>query len=153
MATLVLAAAGSAIGGAIGGSVLGISAAVIGQTVGAYLGSQIDAALAPGLPTVTREGPRINTLDVMTANAGDPLADVSGRAAVAGTVIWATKIKETIHTDREKVKTGKRSSQTVQTVTYSYSVSMAIALGEGPLAPVHGRIWADGKVVSLSAMK
>lgn len=153
MATLVLAAAGSAVGGAIGGSILGVSAAVIGQAVGGFIGQQIDAALAPGLPTITREGPRVDSLDVMTASAGDALADISGRNAVAGSVIWATNIKESKNVDRDKVKTGKRSSQTVEATTYTYSVSMAVALGEGPLAAVYGRIWADGKRVKLSTMK
>lgn len=46
MATLLLAAAGSAIGASFGGAVMGISAAAIGQAAGAYVGNMIDRALS-----------------------------------------------------------------------------------------------------------
>lgn len=151
MATVAFALAGSALGSAIGGSVLGISAAVLGRAVGGFIGQQVDAALRGGLPPVTREGPRLDSLDVMTSRAGDPLADVSGRAAVLGTVIWAAKLKEVSDTDRKRVGSGKRK-QKVKTVTYSYLANFAVAVCEGPIRGF-GRVWAEGRLLDIPALK
>ena len=71
MATLALAAGGSALGGAIGGTVLGISTAVIGQAVGAAVGSAIDQWLfAPTLKS-SQEGPRLEEGVVMRSVEGN----------------------------------------------------------------------------------
>lgn len=151
MATLVLAAAGSAIGGAVGGSILGIGAAAIGQAVGGFLGSQIDAALSPGLPPTIKEGPRLQSLDTMTSQAGAPMAWLAGRAAIAGEVIWASRIREDVALDVQQVGSGK-SSQTVIGQNYVYSVSFAVGLCEGVISHV-GRIWLDGKLADLSELR
>ncbi|WP_227271248.1 baseplate multidomain protein megatron [Roseobacter weihaiensis] len=150
MATLLFAAAGSAIGGAIGGSVLGVSAAAIGQAIGATLGRVVDSKLMGGTGTITQEGPRLDTLDVMTSQEGAALADISGRTAISGEVIWAARLKETANTTSQTTGSGK-SQQTVTSTTYSYSASFAVSLGEGPLSHM-GRIWIDGQVVDLSTM-
>ena len=151
MATLALSLAGSALGGAMGGSILGISSALIGRAVGGLIGQQIDAALFGGLPPVSKEGPRLDSLDVMTSQAGDPLADISGRVSVFGTVIWAAKLKEVVTTDRQKVGSGKRK-QKVTTTTYSYFASFAVALAEGQIAGVP-RIWADGRPLDVAGLQ
>ncbi|MEP1612659.1 MAG: glycoside hydrolase/phage tail family protein [Roseobacter sp.] len=149
MATLFLGVAGGAIGGAIGGSFLGVSAAAIGQAVGATIGRTIDQKLLAGSsPSIKQEGPRLDTLDIMTSQEGAPLAEISGRAAVAGEVIWATKMKEVRRTTTEKVGSGK-NKQKVRTTNYEYFASFAVSLGEGPLSH-YGRIWANGRVVDFS---
>lgn len=62
---------------------------------------------------------------------------------VAGTVIWATDIKETKQTESG----GKgRSGST----TYTYSACFAVALSSRPINSI-GRIWADGKIFRGSA--
>ncbi|MEM7722483.1 MAG: glycoside hydrolase/phage tail family protein [Pseudomonadota bacterium] len=150
MATLLFAAAGSAIGGAIGGTVLGVSTAVIGQAVGAAIGRSIDQRLMGGLAPVRQEGPRLEHLDVMTSQEGSAIPDISGRTAVAGEVIWAARLKEVVNVEKERVGSGKQK-QTVETTTYEYFASFAVSLGEGPL--VHwGRIWADGRLVDLTEL-
>ncbi len=150
MATMLLALAGQAIGASLGGTLLGVSAAVIGQGVGAALGRAVDQKLMGGTGSVKQEGPRLDNLDVMTSQEGAPLADICGRAAVAGEVIWAAKLKETVNTSTQNVGSGK-GAQSVESTTYSYSASFAISLGEGPLLH-YGRIWADGRLVDLSDM-
>jgi Putative phage tail protein len=124
MATLVLTVVGSVIGGPIGGA------------IGAAIGQQIDNRLfAPK----GRQGPRLGELTFQSSTYGAPLPKLFGRTRVAGSIIWATDIKE----DRRKVSTGKgRPKQTV----YSYSASFAVALSARKISRI-GRIWADGKLL------
>ena len=128
MATLILSAAGTAIGGPIGGA------------IGSLIGSQIDAAMF-GPPD--REGPRLSELKVTTSSYGAPVSRHFGRMRTAGTIIWATDLKET----SEKVGGGKGSPSTI---AYSYSSSFAVALASRPIASL-GRIWADGNLLRGSA--
>ena len=82
MATIVLAAAGSAIGGAIGGTVAGWTSAVIGRAVGATLGRVIDARLMGGSEAV--ETGRVDRFRLTQGSAGEPVARVFGRMRVGG---------------------------------------------------------------------
>lgn len=149
MATIAFAALGSAIGAGFGGTILGLSGAVIGQAVGSLIGRSIDSALLNGMSGGTRrEGPRLENLDVMTSREGAALPEISGRAAIAGEVIWAAKMKESSRTETQKVGSGK-SKQKVTTTNYDYSASFAISLGAGPMVHL-GRIWANGKLADLS---
>lgn len=151
MATLLLGAAGAAIGGSIGGTVLGVSAAAIGQAVGATIGRAVDQRLMAALaPATKQEGPRLETLDVMTSEEGAPLYDICGRAAIAGEVIWAAKLKEVSKTTTQKVGSGK-SKQKVESTNYSYFASFAVSLGEGPLSGF-GRVWANGEPLDLTKL-
>lgn len=148
MATLLFAAAGSAIGAGFGGTILGMSGAVIGRAVGAMVGSVIDQKLMSGTTSSTQEGTRLDSLDVTTSTEGAALADISGRVAIAGEVIWAAKLKEVVNTSSQTVKSGKSKSK-VTTKTYSYFASFAISLGEGPLE-TFGRVWMDSELYDLS---
>ncbi len=124
MATLVLTVVGSVLGGPIGGA------------IGAAVGQQIDSRLFAPKP---RQGPRLGELSFQSSTYGAPLPKIFGRARVAGSIIWATDIKE----DRRRVSTGKgRPKQTV----YSYSASFAVALSARKISRI-GRIWADGKLL------
>ncbi|MEO9470361.1 phage tail protein [Parasphingorhabdus sp.] len=129
MATLVLTAVGSAIGGPIGGA------------LGAVLGQTLDQNLL--FKPAGREGPRIQDLTVQTSSYGSQIPRIYGRMRVAGTVIWATDIKETKQT--ESSGKGKPGS-----TTYAYSACFAVALSSRPIYSV-GRIWADGKIFRGSA--
>ncbi|MDF1835207.1 MAG: phage tail protein [Alteraurantiacibacter sp. bin_em_oilr2.035] len=128
MATLVLTAVGTALGGPIGGS------------IGTLIGSQIDGALSK--PS-DREGPRLTELQVTTSSYGSPIGRHFGKMRVAGTIIWATDLKES----RERSGGGKGSPSTV---TYSYSSSFAVALASRPISRI-GRIWADGNLLRGAA--
>ena len=128
MATLVLTAVGTLVGGPIGGA------------IGSIIGQQIDKRLfAPK----GRQGPRLNELAIQSSAYGSALPKLFGNNRVAGTVIWATSLKET----RRKVSNGK--GQPKSTV-YSYSTSFAVALSARPLVRI-GRIWADGNLLRGTA--
>ncbi|WP_417621163.1 phage tail protein [Parasphingorhabdus sp.] len=124
MATLVLTAVGSAVGGPIGGA------------IGAIIGQQVDQNIL--FEPKGREGPRLPELAVQTSSYGAQIPRLFGKMRVAGTVIWATDLKET----RSRQGGGKgRPSTTV----YSYSACFAVALSCRRIRDI-GRIWADGKI-------
>ena len=128
MATLLLTAVGTLLGGPIGGA------------IGALAGQQIDQAI---IGTQTRKGPRLKELAVQTSSYGAAIPRHYGRMRVAGSVIWATELKE----QREKSGGGKGKPKVVN---YSYSTSFAVALASRPIRGV-GRIWADGNLLRGAA--
>jgi Putative phage tail protein len=128
MATLVLTAAGSAIAGPIGGA------------LGAIVGQQIDGRLFAPKP---RQGPRLGELAVQTSSYGSQIPKLFGTMRVAGTVIWATDLRE------ERSRSGGGKGQP-KTVNYSYSANFAVALSARPILAVR-RIWADGKLLRGAA--
>ncbi|MEP2987666.1 MAG: phage tail protein [Parasphingorhabdus sp.] len=123
MATLVLTAVGTAVGGPIGGA------------LGALAGQQIDQNIL--FKPAAREGPRIQELAVQTSSYGTQIPRIFGRMRVAGSVIWATDLKETKNTEGGKGRP--------DTTTYSYSACFAVALSSRPIREI-GRIWADGNL-------
>jgi hypothetical protein len=127
MATLILTGVGTAIGGPFGGA------------IGALLGQAVDGRLfAPK----ARQGPRLGDLAVQTSTYGSEIPKLFGRMRVAGTVIWATDLRE-----QRSASGGKGRPKTVN---YSYSASFAVALS-GRRALGVGRIWADGKLLRGAA--
>ncbi len=138
MATIVLSAAGMALGGSIGGSVLGLSMATIGRAAGAAIGRRIDQKLLGGGSEPVEVG-RIDRFRLSGASEGSGLQQVFGRMRVPGQIIWATAFNETTETSGG----GKGTPAAPETTTYSYSISLAVALCEGEISRV-GRIWADG---------
>lgn len=124
MATLLFTALGTVLGGPLGGA------------LGAFAGRQIDALI---LGSPTREGPRLKELAVTTSSYGSAIARHYGRMRVPGSIIWSTDLVE--HRQKEGGGKGKPS-----VVTYSYTVSFAVAVSSRPIADV-GRIWADGNLL------
>ncbi|NIZ13735.1 glycoside hydrolase/phage tail family protein [Phaeobacter sp. HF9A] len=145
MATLVLAAAGSAIGGAIGGSVAGLSTAIIGRAVGATLGRAIDERLL-GSGSAAVDTGKVDRFRLTNASDGEPMAQVFGRMRMGGQVIWATEFVETASTTSQG---GKGTTPSRTTTSYSYTLSMAVAICAGEICRV-SRIWADGEEIGLS---
>ncbi|MEO7177601.1 MAG: phage tail protein [Allosphingosinicella sp.] len=127
MATLLLTAAGTAVGGPIGGA------------IGALVGQQIDGRLFAPRP---RQGPRLGELAVQVSSYGSQIPKLFGTMRVAGTVIWATDLKE------ERSKSGGKGQP--KTVNYSYSANFAVALSGRRILAVR-RIWADGKLLRGAA--
>ncbi|MEM7500008.1 MAG: glycoside hydrolase/phage tail family protein [Pseudomonadota bacterium] len=146
MATLVLAAAGSSIGGAIGGSVLGLGAATVGQAAGAIGGSFVDQALL-GRGSAAREVGRARALRLQTATEGAPLPISYGRMRIGGTVIWSTRFLEKVRSEN----VGGKATGGQRVREYAYSISFAVALGEGPIDRV-ARIWADGTLLDTAGV-
>lgn len=124
MATLVLTTLGTALGGPIGGALKSI------------IGQSIDQNLF-GPPA--RRGPRLGDLSVQTSSYGTPIARIYGRMRVAGTVVWATDLRE-----EEIVSGGGKGS--LGAINYAYSASFAVALSSRAAQSI-GRIWADGKLL------
>ncbi|MCA0423668.1 MAG: glycoside hydrolase/phage tail family protein, partial [Proteobacteria bacterium] len=149
MATLVLQAAGSALGAAFGGPML----AAVGQAAGAVLGGVIDRSLMGGPGKRYVEGPRLKTLDGISASEGAPIPRVYGRVRLGGQVIWATRFEEQMQAQRSGKSGGKGGAPKQQTVTttYSYFANLAVALCEGPVGMVR-RVWADGKPLDLTTV-
>lgn len=138
MATLLLAAAGSAAGG-----IFGTTAAMAGQVAGALAGGVLDRVLFGG--GANRSSGRLSDLDVQTSNEGAPIARVFGRMRLAGEVIWASRFEEVATTESSGGKGGSGGGGTT-TTSYRYFASFAVGLCEGPIAHV-GRIWANGKLI------
>jgi len=125
VATLVLSTVGTVFGGPVG------------SAIGALIGQSIDQELlAP-----TRRGPRVGDLNVQTSSYGTQIPRIYGAMRVAGSVIWSTDLIETTQTGG--VKGGPD-------VTFSYSVSMAVALSSRQARRI-GRVWADGKLLRGAA--
>ncbi|MCF6329576.1 MAG: glycoside hydrolase TIM-barrel-like domain-containing protein, partial [Henriciella sp.] len=142
MAEIVLSQVGAAVGAAAlpsGLTVFGqtIAGAALGRAVGSLAGRVIDASMAP-----VSEGSRIKTLSVMESREGAGLPTVYGRMRVGGQVVWASRFREK-RQERSAGKGGPKYSE------YTYSVSFAVALCQGPITRVD-RIWANGELVALA---
>lgn len=146
MATILLSAAGAAVGSGFGGTVLGLSGAVIGRAVGATLGRAIDQRLL-GAGSHAVETGRVQRFSLTGASEGAPVARVWGRVRIGGQVIWATRFLEHSQTSGG----GKGAPRQPKATSYSYTVSLAIALCEGEITRV-GRIWADGAEVARDTL-
>src|SRR5206468_12813839 len=88
-----------------------------------------------------RRGPRVGDLTVQTSSYGTQIPRIYGRMRVAGTVVWATDLVESTQGSGAKGQPD---------VTYSYSVSLAVALSSRSAKSI-GRIWADGKLLRGAA--
>ena len=129
MATVVLTAVGTAIGGPIGGA------------IGALIGSGFDHAVL--FRPRGREGGWLADLQIQTSRYGTQVPRLFGTMRVAGTVIWATDLREV------KSKSGGGKGRPSVT-SYSYSASFAVALSARAIRSI-GRIWADGNLLRGAA--
>lgn len=141
MGEIVLSQAGSVAGAALlpnGLSVFGqsISGAALGRTLGGLAGQAIDASLLSPV-----EGPRIKSLQILESRDGAGLPLVYGRMRVGGQVIWASRFKE----KRRETAAGKGGPKYVD---YTYSVSFAVAVCEGPITRID-QVWANGDAFAL----
>ncbi|MEL6857549.1 MAG: glycoside hydrolase TIM-barrel-like domain-containing protein [Pseudomonadota bacterium] len=141
MGEIVFSQVGAALGSHLapnGLTVLGqsLSGAALGQVVGGLAGRAIDASMMAPI-----HGPRIKSLHVMESREGAGLPLVYGRMRVGGQVIWASRFKE----KRRQRAAGKGGPSYVD---YAYSVSFAVAIGQGPITRVD-RVWANGELLAL----
>jgi len=155
MATLALGLVGTAIGASIGGgiTILGatLTAASIGGSIGAFVGGMVDRVIIAALtPAIRNEGPRLQEITVMQSTEGATVGQLYGIMRVGGNLIWSSRFKETKTTKSEEVGGKGGGGQGVETTTYSYSASFAVAFGEGNERIQLGRLWMDGKEVDLS---
>jgi hypothetical protein len=134
--------AGLAIGFGIAGNAIapGIGGA-IGTAVGSFVGSQL---LPPEIPEQTVAGPQVGDRQVQTSTYGNAIPFIWGTTRVAGNVIWATDIIPTRHEqsiDQGGAKGGGGGGPQRSSVTYTYSVSLAIGLCRGPITGIR-RVFA-----------
>lgn len=129
MATVVLTAVGSMLGGPIGAA------------IGGLVGNAFDNGVL--FRAKGRQGPRLQDLHVQTSTYGMQIPALFGTMRVAGTVIWATDLRET------KNKSGGGKGRPSVT-TYDYSASFAVALSARAVRSVK-RIWADGNLLRGTA--
>ncbi|MBR9863102.1 MAG: host specificity protein [Rhodobacteraceae bacterium] len=149
MATILLSAAGAAIGGTFGGTVLGLTGAAIGKAVGASLGGVIDQKILGSGSRVVETG-RLESFRLQGVSEGAAVPRVMGRARIAGHLIWASRFEEHVSTQTSGGGKGGGGPR-VTTKSYSYTVNVAFALGEGVVDKI-GRIWADGQEISRDGL-
>tara|TARA_R110000751_G_scaffold10821_13_gene39209 strand:+ start:13835 stop:17461 length:3627 start_codon:yes stop_codon:yes gene_type:complete len=145
MAQVVLSEVGAAVGRWAlpqGLQVLGqtVAGAALGRAIGSVAGRALDVAFAG-----PHEGPRVKSLHVMEAREGAGIPGVYGKMRVGGQVIWAARFREQKTTRSTGGKGGPKVSD------FAYSVSFAVALGEGPILGVQ-RAWANGEAFDLSGI-
>ena len=100
----------------------------------------IDLAFQATQPsTPVREGPRLEELQMVRAVEGTSIPRLYGRMRLGGQLLWASKVRENVH----QTGGGKGSGGAPKRRTYSYNLSFAIGICEGPITRI-GRIWADG---------
>ncbi|PYE85725.1 baseplate multidomain protein megatron [Pseudoroseicyclus aestuarii] len=146
MATIVLSAAGLALGGSVGGTALGLSGATLGRFAGAALGAAIDSRLL-GQGSDAVETGRIDRFRLTRAGEGGAIPRLYGTMRLGGQVIWASRFLE----DRETTGGGKGAPRQPKVTEFSYTVSLAVALCEGPITRL-GRIWADGQEIPRESL-
>lgn len=158
MASVILsrvgATAGATIGENIGGPIGAYIGARIGSKVGSTAGSFIDNTLFGTSRTrnIGRDT-HLEELALQTSAYGKMIPIVYGTVRIAGNLMWAEPIAEhvTTTTSGGSVGGGKGGGGHVSTTTntYSYTVSLAIAVCEGPIDAIY-RIWADAELLNLS---
>ena len=150
MAGLILGAVGQAVGETLldGVTFLGLTGAQIGGAIGALAGSEIDSLLTPG-QRLTRTGPRLSDINIQSSTEGAPVPRLYGRMRVAGQLLWATKFKETVSTNKTHGGGKGGGGTTVTDTEYSYSISFAVGLCAGVATKI-GRVWADGNAIDIT---
>ncbi len=136
MASVILTAAGQAVGGMVGGPL----GALVGAGLGRWAGGRADQALF-GAPDAAGPPP-LDDLSVQVSTYGKPIPVLYG-GRVAGNVIWSTDKR---HARREVATGGKGGGGGGSHVEHHYFVTLAVSLGEGPIAGVR-RVWADGELI------
>lgn len=150
MASLVLAAIGTAIDGSFGGTLLGLSGATIGGLIGSVVGSVVDSLIVASLmPGQSVEGQRLDVLRVTSSTEGGTIPRLYGRKRIGGNIIRATDFREEVRTTTQSG--GKGGGGGVTTIEYLYSSSFAVALCEGAITRI-GRIWADAKPLDMTGV-
>lgn len=130
---------GTIVGAVIGFWTGGTSYVALGAAVGGATGGAIDPPKGPKIVW-----PRLSDLSVQTASYGAPIPRVYGTVGLYGNVVW---IENNQLLETEKTEGGgKGGGGKPETTTYSYSVTCAILLCEGPIVGVR-RIWAGAKLI------
>ena len=154
MASLALSLGASALVGSA--TTFGAQAFVAAAGIaGAIIDNQfLFAPDAPRAQDASREGQRLNGLQVNGTAEGSPMNFVLGpQNRVAGHIIWLSDLIEvpnTVttygpHQGGSPIKGGTRSSSQT-TTSYSYFVDLAVAIAEGEITELQ-QIYANGQII------
>lgn len=145
MASIILGAVGAQLGGMAGGMV----GAAIGQGIGAYLGYQLDQKLVgSGIREGSSSDLGIGEIYGQRSSYGEMIPICYGRVRLAGNIIWAQKVKEHTKHHTHHVRVGKRRTTSHTHTSHHYTISMAIAICEGPIEAIE-HIWVDQQPLRL----
>lgn len=134
-------AIGAVVGGVIGFVATGFNP--LGAAKGAYWGYALGSAFTK-TQLEAAEGPRMDDRTFQTSSYGQYIPRVYNTEKLSGNIFWleGNQIQETKNTQTvEQGGKGGGGTSQVQT-TYTYSVTMAVMLCEGPISGIR-RIWAD----------
>ena len=115
------------------------------QTASSAAMSFANSAISQLFDNRVFEGPRLQDFKLMTSRDGTAIPRSYGRVRVAGQVIWASRIKETVKTERVGGKGGPKQKD------YSYSMSFALGLCEGEIRSVD-KIWVNGQPLRIMGL-
>jgi hypothetical protein len=134
MAQVILSGIGSAIGGPIGGA------------LGKLAGSLLDRAAIDALTPARVVGRQLLGLQLNSTAEGAPMPCAFGRARLPGQIVWAANFKQK---KVAAVTGGGKGGPNIE--TYSYSLSFALAVCEGPIDGF-GQVWADGQAMDMTGV-
>jgi len=131
------------IAGGVAGFFLG---GPLGAAKGAYMGYGIGSAFTT-TELDAAEGPRLEDRSIQTSGYGEYIPRVYNTDQLTGNLIW---LKDNQITETKKVETveqgGKGGGSEQKVTTFSYSVTCAIGICEGPITGIR-RIWADNTLI------
>jgi hypothetical protein len=110
------------------------------KTVGDIIGNQVANTIFGGGKTIY--GKRIHSVKEMRLPQDEPIPNIYGKVQISGSIIWMSDVNEYTSVRKKPSKSGEPSK-----IKYTYTVSLAIGLCEGPITSI-GRIWADGVLIS-----
>ena len=129
------------IGTAIAAS-LAVGLGPVGTAIVTAIGSIIGAGIGNELFPVNVNGPKFKGANQISSSYGLPIPLVYGyENRVSGNVVWSTGLVET----QNKKKVGSFPFRSTVT-TYTYSLSAAVAVGQGPCRNIK-RVWMNRKLV------
>jgi hypothetical protein len=134
MAQVILSGIGSAIGGPVGGA------------LGKLAGSLLDRAAVDALTPARVVGRQLLGLQLNSTAEGAPMACAFGRARLPGQIVWAANFKQKTVA---AATGGGKGGPNIE--TYSYSLSFALAVCEGPIDGF-GQVWADGQAMDMTGV-
>jgi hypothetical protein len=142
MASILL----SGVGSAVGGMIVGPLGAKLGASLGMMVGGAVNNALSNS-NNYQITGARLSDLSIQTSTYGKSIPILFGQTRFAGNIIWSLPIKEYENRTEDSGGKGGGRRSGVISVTYSYTVTIAIALCEGEIDEIIN-IWADAKNIT-----
>ncbi len=123
--------------GAVAGVVVGVAT---GSPQAGFMTYSAVSGVGAYLDQPDRIGPRLEDLRIQMSQYGATIPFEWGTNRHAGTIIWPRVLEAVENRTEESSKGGPDN------VTFSYTLSCAVLVCEGPIAGIR-RIWANKKIV------